>query len=147
MLIGNTKRGTRRGFGLLAVVGAVAAVALVSAEPAQAVVVSQLVATPSSVNVAVGASQNVTVKLNSGCPNALGTGLTYSVAVGTFNGAIVSVTGTSGSYHCTTATGASFQFTGIACGTTSVRFDPVVGNRGGRTRRASRTSSPAPRSR
>lgn len=119
-----------RAVAALVCTGAAAALALAGAGSAQAAIESSLVASPTSVSVQVGGGQDVNVKLDAGCPNALGTGLTYSVAVGTFNSAVVSVSGTSADYHCA-ASGATFHFTGIACGTTSVRFDPVVSNNGG----------------
>ncbi|MGN6162380.1 MAG: hypothetical protein ACTHOG_11855 [Marmoricola sp.] len=98
---------------------------------ATAATVSNLIATPNPVSLTVGgAAQPVSVVLDSNCPNALNNGLTYSVATGAYNTSVVTVSGTSGSYHCGDA-GATFTFTPVACGSTSVTFQPVVGNRGG----------------
>jgi hypothetical protein len=98
---------------------------------ASAATVSNLIATPNAVSLTVGgASQPVTVALDSNCPNALTNGLSYSIATGSYNGTVVSVAGASGSYHCGD-TGATFTFTPVACGSTSITFQPIVGNKGG----------------
>lgn len=103
--------------------------------PASAAPSSTLIATPNPVALEVGGpSQAVSVALDSGCVNALKNGLTYSVAVGTYNSAIVTVGGASDSYHCADS-GATFTIAPVACGTTNVTFNPVVGNNGGQNPR------------
>lgn len=102
---------------------------------ASAATVSSLIATPNPVNLVVGGSaQQVTVVLDSNCPNALGNGLSYSITNGSYDTGIVTISGVSGSYHCGDA-GATFTFTPVACGTTSVTFEPVVGNKNGQNPR------------
>lgn len=92
---------------------------------------STLVATPGAVSLVVGGpSQAVNVVLDSGCVNALKNGLHYTVAVGTYNSSIATVSGTSGAYNCGDS-GATFTIAPVACGTTNVTFNPVVGNNGG----------------
>lgn len=116
---------------VVAVASAAALLTTTGGNATAAPTVSNLVATPNPVNLTVGGSaQAVTVALDSNCPNALGTGLSYSVTYGSYDTTIVTISGTSGSYHCGDA-GATFTFTPVACGTTSVTFDPVVGNKGG----------------
>jgi len=110
---------------------AAATIMTIGSGPATAATISTLAATPNPVNLTVGSgSQPVTVALDSNCPNALGNGLSYSVSYGSYATALVTISGTSGAYHCGDA-GATFTFTPIACGATSVTFDPVVGNKGG----------------
>ena len=116
------------------VVAAVSTVALLASNVGLATAapaVSNLVASPTSVSLTVGgSSQPVTLALDTNCPNALGTGLSYSVTYGSFDGTVVTISGSSGSYHCGDV-GATFTFTPVACGSTSVTFQPVVGNKGG----------------
>lgn len=130
------KRRLLRGTALLAAAASTLLVGVGLAGSANAAVVSYLTATPSSVTLDLSGvnTAQVNVGLDSNCINALGApgknSPTYSVLVGTYDTTIVTVTGTSSSYKCSNA-GATFTFTGMACGTANVPFDPAVANAGG----------------
>jgi hypothetical protein len=82
------------------------------------------------IDYAASPTASVSVKLDNNCPNAYGTGQVYGIAAISSTPAVATVDPTSVSgLHCG-STGAAFTLTGVANGTTTVRFDPVAKNSG-----------------